>query len=161
MKFSIKDFFSKCDQIWSILRICSHLLKKSLMGNFIFCAVVFKEFTLLVSQFWYSFSNEKQLVLDLLYNCVFLSCHIHRLSESTICNYLNVKELLAQNRRDIWNLNDWNETQNHNHFFCKRSLKPLNKLLLDLADCKVFVYELNDCGFKSCCSHLSNNTSFK
>ena len=39
MKFSIKDIFSKCDQIPSFLRIWSHLLKKSLMGNFIFCAV--------------------------------------------------------------------------------------------------------------------------
>ena len=36
MKFSIKDFFSKCDQIHSFLRIRSHLLKKSLMENFIF-----------------------------------------------------------------------------------------------------------------------------
>ena len=32
MKFSIKDFFNKCDQI---LR----KLKKSLMENFVFCAV--------------------------------------------------------------------------------------------------------------------------
>ena len=39
MKFSIKDFFSKYDQIRSYLRIWSHLLKKSLMENFIFCAV--------------------------------------------------------------------------------------------------------------------------
>ena len=38
MKFSIKDFFSKCDQIRRKLRILSHLLKKSLMKNFIFCA---------------------------------------------------------------------------------------------------------------------------
>ena len=30
-KFSIKDFFSKCDQIRSFLWIWSHLLKKSLM----------------------------------------------------------------------------------------------------------------------------------
>ena len=36
MKFSIKDFFSKCDQIRSFMRILSHLLKKSLMENFIF-----------------------------------------------------------------------------------------------------------------------------
>ena len=39
MKFCIKDFFSKCDQIrcfLSFLRIWSHLLKKSLMENFIF-----------------------------------------------------------------------------------------------------------------------------
>ena len=40
-KLSIKDFFSKCDQIRSFLRIWSHLLKKSLMKNFIFCAVIF------------------------------------------------------------------------------------------------------------------------
>ena len=33
MKFSIKDFFSKCDQIRSLLRIWSNLLKKSLMEN--------------------------------------------------------------------------------------------------------------------------------
>ena len=43
MKFSFKDFFSKCDQILSFLRIWSHLLKKSLMENFIFCAVLVKE----------------------------------------------------------------------------------------------------------------------
>ena len=39
MKFSIKDLFSKCDQIRRKLRIWSYLLKKSVMGNFIFCAV--------------------------------------------------------------------------------------------------------------------------
>ena len=36
----IKDLFSKCDQIRSFLWIWSHLLKKSLMENFIFCAVI-------------------------------------------------------------------------------------------------------------------------
>ena len=36
MKFFIKDVFSKCDQIRSLMRIWSHLLKKSLMENFIF-----------------------------------------------------------------------------------------------------------------------------
>ena len=41
MKFSIKDFFSKSDQIRSFLRIWLHLLKKFLMENFIFCAVIF------------------------------------------------------------------------------------------------------------------------
>ena len=39
MKFSIKYFCSKCDQIRSFLWICSHLLKKPLVENFIFCAV--------------------------------------------------------------------------------------------------------------------------
>ena len=41
MKFYFKDFFSKCDQIRRKPRIWSHLLKKSLMENFIFCAVYF------------------------------------------------------------------------------------------------------------------------
>ena len=41
-KFSIKDFLSKCDQILSFLQIWSHLLMKSLMENFIFCAVTIK-----------------------------------------------------------------------------------------------------------------------
>ena len=36
MKFSVKDFFSKCDQIRRKLQILSHLLKKSLMENLIF-----------------------------------------------------------------------------------------------------------------------------
>ena len=40
MKFSIKEFFSKFDQIHSFLQIWLHLLKKSLMENFIFCAVL-------------------------------------------------------------------------------------------------------------------------
>ena len=35
MKFWIKDFFSKHDQIRKKLQIWSHLLKKSLMQNFI------------------------------------------------------------------------------------------------------------------------------
>ena len=39
MKFSIKSFFTKCDRILRFLRIWSHLLKKSFMENFIFCAV--------------------------------------------------------------------------------------------------------------------------
>ena len=39
MEFSIKDFFSKCDQIRRKLRIWSNLLKKSLMENFIFSTV--------------------------------------------------------------------------------------------------------------------------
>ena len=40
MKFSMKNFFSKCDQIGSFLQIWSHLLKKSLMENFISYAVL-------------------------------------------------------------------------------------------------------------------------
>ena len=37
MKFSIKDFFIKCEQIYRKLQIWSNLVKKSLMENF-FCS---------------------------------------------------------------------------------------------------------------------------
>ena len=39
MKFPITDFFNKCDQIRRKLQIWSNLLKVSVMGNSIFCAV--------------------------------------------------------------------------------------------------------------------------
>ena len=39
MESSFKDFFSKYDQICRKLQIWSHLLKKSLMENLIFCVV--------------------------------------------------------------------------------------------------------------------------
>ena len=40
MRFSIKDFFSQCDQIYRKQRIHSHLLKKCLTENLIFWAWV-------------------------------------------------------------------------------------------------------------------------
>ena len=43
MRLSIKDFFSKCDQSRSFMRIWSHLIKKSWMENLIFCAVRCRE----------------------------------------------------------------------------------------------------------------------
>ena len=39
-KFSIKNFCSKSDHMHCSLRIWSHLLEKSLIGNFLFCAVI-------------------------------------------------------------------------------------------------------------------------
>ena len=39
MTFSIKDFFSACDQIRKKLQIWLHLLKKSLIESFILGAV--------------------------------------------------------------------------------------------------------------------------
>ena len=48
MKFSIKDLFSKCDQIRRKLRIWSYLPKKFLMENFIFCAVAYEHIHLIL-----------------------------------------------------------------------------------------------------------------
>ena len=49
MKFFIKGFFSKCNQICRKLRIGSHFLKKSLMENFFFCTVLHLNFW----RFWF------------------------------------------------------------------------------------------------------------
>ena len=67
MKFSIKDFFSKCDQIRSFLWIWSHLLKKFLMENFIFCPVIIKICSL--------------HKLDLILNNAYLSCIFKNISK--------------------------------------------------------------------------------
>ena len=40
IKFSVGNFFSKCEQIRIKLRIYSHLLNKSLTENFILCVAV-------------------------------------------------------------------------------------------------------------------------
>ena len=46
MKFFIKNLLSKCNQTSSFLPSRSHLLRKCLTENFIFCAVSLKEKTL-------------------------------------------------------------------------------------------------------------------
>ena len=40
IKFSIEDLFIKCGKIRTFLWIWSHLVNKSLMEKFIFCAVI-------------------------------------------------------------------------------------------------------------------------
>ena len=44
IKLSIEYFFSECDQVRRKLHIWSHLLKKSLMQNFVFFAVIYIKF---------------------------------------------------------------------------------------------------------------------
>ena len=56
MDFSIKDFFSKCAQIRRKLGIWSHLLKESLMENFIFYSMgIFTEIAVSVHLFYTRF----------------------------------------------------------------------------------------------------------
>ena len=48
MKCSIKDFFSKCDQIPSLLWIWPHLLNKSVMKNFVHCSSMTRAWSVVV-----------------------------------------------------------------------------------------------------------------
>ena len=102
-------------------------------------------------------------------------------SESTLYSCLNVKELLAWSRHEIYCLSDCNCTRTHNLLLHKRTLNHLAKLakwfscvvstyLYGAFDCMflschirvsvwlngwVIVYEISDCGFEASCSHLN------
>ena len=49
-------------------------------------------------------------------------------SKSTLYSFLNVKELLARNMREIWSLSGCNGTRTRNHLVRKRTLNHLAKL---------------------------------
>ena len=57
-----------------------------------------------------------------------LSHHYVSQSKSRLRSCLEVKELLAQNRRDIWSLCDINGIRTHNHLVRKQTLNHLAKL---------------------------------
>ena len=75
-------------------------------------------------------------------------------SESTLYSCLNVKELRAQTRREIWSLSCCNWPQTHNNFIHKLTLKRTLAL-----NGWVFVYELSGCGFES--SYSNRDFIFK
>ena len=92
MKFSIKDFFCKCDQIRNFLRIWSLLLKKSLMENFMFCTVnhvVFSTFLTHICSYLTSvcvFVCEKFLIDVFLESCS--GYHYRKVSMNKVKTYL-------------------------------------------------------------------------
>ena len=77
MKFSIKDLFSKCDQIRSKLWIWSHLMKKSLMENFIFCAELACEFPYSNLRYWHPELKSNSL-------CI---CQLLQVLSNDFCKY--------------------------------------------------------------------------
>ena len=72
-------------------------------------------------------------------------------SESTLYSCLDVKELLARNRREIWSLSDCNWIRTHNRLVRKGTLNHLAKLAKWLI-CIVstYLYGTLDCMFLSC-----------
>ena len=57
-------------------------------------------------------------------------CHVRYAfpSESTVSSCLNVKELVAARRRQIWNLSECNWTQTQNHLVRQQTLKLFARL---------------------------------
>ena len=50
----VNDLFGKCEEIHSFLRICLHLLKKSVVEYFIFCTVFADFLTLLLPKVFFN-----------------------------------------------------------------------------------------------------------
>ena len=82
MKFSIKDFFSKCDHIRRKLRIWSHLLKKVLIKNLIFCAVLCSFFSFELCLILYVYAILFQHKQPLYYSALIF----YRVESSNCCN---------------------------------------------------------------------------
>ena len=62
VKFASWCFFSKCDQIHSFLQISSHILKKFLMENFIFCGLHSQKWTGFRTGLWWNNIKEPPFV---------------------------------------------------------------------------------------------------
>ena len=71
---------------------------------------------------------------------VVLVCEYAFPIESALCSCLNVKEPLAQSRREIWSLSENNWIRTDNHLVHKQTLSHFAKLP---------TYELSCCGFES------------
>ena len=85
------------------------------------------------------------------FDCIWYHVTYAFQSKSTLCSCLNIKELLAPNRRDIWSLSDSNGIWTYNHLVHKRTLNHLAKLTKWLS-CVVstYLYGAFDCMFLSC-----------
>ena len=102
--FSNKDLLSKCDQIRRKLRLWSHLLKKPLKENFIFCAVFPSLLTVLLFSFCkvcfilicsYFFVFVSQVQIWFLYPRGGVLVRICSLTESPIAPKLQGTEVLS------------------------------------------------------------------
>ena len=72
--------------------------------------------------------------------CRFLSCTYAFQSESTLCSCMNVKELLARSRCEIWRWSDCNCTRTQNHLVLKGTLNHLAKLGAEYLFVRYFEY---------------------
>ena len=77
-------------------------------------------------------------------------------SETILFICLNVNELLAQNRCDVWSLSDCKETRTHNHLICKRTLNNLAKFVKRLRSfVNTYLYGAFACMFLLCHVRIS------
>ena len=138
MKFSIKDFFSKCDQIRNFLWILSHLLKKSLMENFIFLCSDISNFISSPSQVFGRID-----VLQKLHN-------IQR--KTSELEYILIK-LQASNFQSETLIRKETPAKVFSCEFCKKFRTPFYETALRDCFCN---FNIAKVGFSICCALLTN-----
>ena len=118
MKFTIKHFFSKYDRICKKLRIWSHLLKKSLMENFIFCSVKrLRMFMGPIKNFMYVYGSHRERSLDQAILPLGLSMNTY-----SYISRFNISMSFVNDKRKVEsmikkNANNFNEKLNTNMLF--------------------------------------------
>ena len=81
------------------------------------------------------FSSQHRFQFSVFFYAICFNCmHLSFQHESALYSCLNVKELLAWNRRKIWSWNDCNYTRTYNHLACKQTLNHLAKLACNVRD---------------------------
>ena len=82
------------------------------------------------------------------------SCHVTSVfqSQSTFYSCLNVKELVARSRLEIWRWSDCNWTRTHNHFLLKQTINHLAQLA-KWSSCVLSTYLYG--AFYCCTVHLT------
>ena len=87
--------------------------------------------------------------------CIWLLCSYHVTyvfqSESTLYSCLNVKELVAWNKRDIWSSSDCKSQMHRTDKYSQYS----SIIWLVWLNGWVFIYDLSGCEFKPCWSNLN------
>ena len=93
LKSSAKDLFSKCDQISSFLRICSHLLKRFFIENF-FRAVLYTCNSLLTrnANIWWRFPMINTTIIFSLNPTVHCFIHFSKISPGSLGNFKNFEK---------------------------------------------------------------------
>ena len=107
----------------------------------------FTDFTI-ASKFIFKAVNKSMRLLNV---CSYNAPYAFQ-SESALYICLNVKKLLARNRREIWSLSHCNETRTYNHLVHKRTLNHLAKwsndwVVLWVISCTVHL--------NACCYHVT------
>ena len=127
IKFYIKDFFSKCDQICSLLRIWSHLLKKFLTENLIVCAV--KGYTFEVDVKYlkklYKLHSDLKFLLEIMNFMKKLDCNLYSKkncvkSVQILSYFCSVFSCIQSKYRKIWTRNNsvfghFSHSMSHTH----------------------------------------------